>query len=206
MELSATRRSLHGVAELVVAGPQHRERGTIRLRPSPGGFAGVAIGVSVDGAALVWEGGRVPLAGTCRQLAAAAGLEAARPEGLYEDGSGVGLDEELTVDPEAAARLADWWATGDVALRAIAPSVVPVLWPEHFDLAVSVDQVTYGVSPGDGAEPRPYAYAAPPAPRQGPFWNAPFGASRPADELVDAAALIAFFAEARRRVAAGPSD
>ena len=34
--LVATRRSLHGVAELVIAGPQHRATGTIRLRVTPG--------------------------------------------------------------------------------------------------------------------------------------------------------------------------
>ena len=37
-----TRRSLHGVAELLLAGPQHRAHGTIRLRVTPGGFGGVA--------------------------------------------------------------------------------------------------------------------------------------------------------------------
>jgi hypothetical protein len=35
--LSATRRSLHAVAEQLLAGPQHREQGTIRLRVSPPG-------------------------------------------------------------------------------------------------------------------------------------------------------------------------
>ena len=34
----ATRRSLHAVAERVLAGPQYRAAGTIRLRVTPGGF------------------------------------------------------------------------------------------------------------------------------------------------------------------------
>jgi hypothetical protein len=37
--LVLTRQSLHGVAELVLAGPQYRQSGTIRLRAVPGGFA-----------------------------------------------------------------------------------------------------------------------------------------------------------------------
>jgi len=36
--LAVTRRSLHGVAELVLAGPQHGRGGGIRLRVVPGGF------------------------------------------------------------------------------------------------------------------------------------------------------------------------
>ena len=38
-ELAATRRSLHGVAELVLAGPQYRATGRLRLGMVPGGFA-----------------------------------------------------------------------------------------------------------------------------------------------------------------------
>ena len=41
-ELAATRRSLHGVAELVLAGPQYRATGKLRLGVVPGGFATVA--------------------------------------------------------------------------------------------------------------------------------------------------------------------
>ena len=37
----------------------------------------------------------------------------------------------------------------------------PVLWPEHFDLAIDVDEVNYGVSPGDGYHGAPYAYVGP---------------------------------------------
>ena len=38
-----TRRQLRGVAESLIAGPQYRTAGTIRLAVRPGGFAGVAI-------------------------------------------------------------------------------------------------------------------------------------------------------------------
>lgn len=198
-----TRRSLHGVAELIIAGPQHRAHGTIRLRPTPGGFGGVAVALRVEGAELVWDGGRAPLAGTYRELAAAAGVEPGPPEGVYPDTSGVDPDERVAVDPAAAAELADWFARGDAALRALAPEQEPVLWPEHFDLAISEGEVNYGVSPGDAGHPEPYAYVGPWTPREGPFWNAAFGALRPASALPDAAALVAFLAEGRS--AAGTS-
>jgi len=194
----ATRRSLHAVAELLLAGPQYRAKGTIRLRARAGGFSAVAIPVHVEGVEIVSEKGRTPLTGTCRQLSSATGYDVGRPEGVYDDTSGVGPDDPLAVDPEAAGLLAGWFARGDAALHLLAPDLEPVLWPEHFDLAVSFEGATYGASPGDELHPLPYAYVIPPEPRQGPFWNAPFGALRAADELPDATSIAAFFAAAAR--------
>ena len=188
-----TRRSLHGVAELLIAGPQHRAHGTIRLRPTPGGFGGAVLPLRVEGTELVWAGGRAPLAGTYRELAAAAGIEPGPPEGVYHDTSGVDPDEQVVVDPAAAAELGDWFARGDAALRAFAPDQEPVLWPEHFDLAISENEVNYGVSPGDGAHPEAYAYVGPWTPREGEFWNASFGALRPASDLPSPEAVTAFY-------------
>ncbi len=196
-----TRRSLHGIAELVLAGPQHRASGTIRLRVTPGGFGGVDGRLRVEGAELVGPEGRWPLAGTYRELAAAAGVEVGAPQGIYTDTTGVDPDEGIVLDPAAAAELTGWFGTGDAALRAFAPDVEPVLWPEHFDLAVTVDEVNYGVSPGDAGHPGRYAYVGPWTPRQGEFWNASFGALRTPDDLPDTAALTAFFAEGRRLAA-----
>jgi hypothetical protein len=79
---------------------------------------------------------------------------------------------------------------------------VPVLWPEHFDVGISLDGVDYGVSPGDDAYPEPYAYVGPRTPQTGDFWNAPFGAARPLAELSDVAAVTEFFATGRNL--AGP--
>lgn len=194
--LVATRRSLHAVGELVIAGPQYQSDATIRLKVLDGGFGGAVSGVRVQGADLVWDGGRTPLTGTCRELASAAGVVAGKPD-VYADGSGVGVDDPLTVDPEAAEVLLGWFARADAALRTFAPGEQPVLWPEHFDVAVTVDEVNYGGSPGDDGHPAPYAYVGPHTLREGPFWNAPFGALRPADELPDADAVVAFFAEGR---------
>lgn len=192
-----TRRSLHGVGELLIAGPQYREHGTIRLRATPGGFGGVAVALRVEGTDLVWDGGRAPLTGTVRSLAAAAGIEPGPPDGVYHDTSGTGPDDEVVVDPAAAAELADWFARGDAALRALAPDQEPVLWPEHFDLAISAGEVNYGVSPGDAGHPAPYAYVGPWTPREGEFWNASFGALRPATALPTEDSLREFFEQGR---------
>ncbi|WP_300012435.1 hypothetical protein [Pseudonocardia sp.] len=196
-----TRRSLHGVAELLIAGPQHRAHGTIRLRVTPGGFGGVAVPLRVEGTDLLWDGGRAPLAGTYRELAAAVGVVAGAPEGVYHDTTGIDPDTDISVDPAAAAEITGWFARGDAGLRAFAPDQEPVLWPEHFDLAITADEVNYGISPGDDAHPEPYAYVGPWTPREGPFWNAGFGALRPATDLPDAAAVAAFFAEGRSAAA-----
>jgi hypothetical protein len=79
----------------------------------------------------------------------------------------------------------------------LVPDVIPVLWPEHFDLSSTVNEVNYGVSPGDDAHPGPYAYVGPWTPRTGAFWNASFGALRARDEVTTAAGLLAFFEEGR---------
>jgi hypothetical protein len=191
--LASTRRTLHGVAELLIAGPQYRVHGTIRLHVTPGGFGGVVSDVRVDGTDLVSGGRRQPIAGTARRLAAALGVDVGKPEGVYGDTSGVGEDEPLVVDDAAVAAIASWFATGDAALRTAFDGVQPILWPEHFDLGVTVDEVTFGVSPGDAWVPEPYAYVAPFQRRAGAFWNAPFGASRPAADLDGVEAVAGFF-------------
>ncbi len=204
--LVATRRSLHAVAEQLLAGPQYREQGTIRLRITPGGFAQLKGPWRVEGAELVGalDTGpvRVPLTGTVAEVAAAAGIEPGVPEGLYADHADLGADGGLAVDTDAVSLLAGWFERGDAGLRAFAPDVEPVLWPEHFDLGTSLDEVNYGISAGDAGHAGPYAYVGPWTAREGEFWNASFGAVRAADELPDAGAVAAFFA-AGRAAAAG---
>ena len=102
--LTSTRRALHGVAELLIAGPQYRVHGTIRLRVTPGGFGGVMSDTRVEGADLVNAHRRRPLTGTARQVATALGIDVGGPVGLYADGSGVGDDDPLTVDAAAVGR------------------------------------------------------------------------------------------------------
>lgn len=199
--LTATRRSLHGVAELVLAGPQYRQSADIRLRATPGGFGTVASPeLRVDGHALTGAGElRVRINGrSCAELAAAAGITASALRDVYPDGPPVSADEPLVVDAAAASLLAEAFAAGDHALRALAPEAEPVLWPEHFDIAISLDEVNYGVSPGDTHIAEPYAYVGPWqfSGQLDDFWNFPFGAARPLRELPD---ILAFFREGRRR-------
>ncbi|MGN6608168.1 MAG: hypothetical protein ACTHMS_14290 [Jatrophihabitans sp.] len=197
-DLEPTRRALHAVAEHLLAGPQYRASGRIRLAVTADGFATVADPAVRLAGAEVSAGDRTcPVAGTVRRLGFALGLEPGRPEGLYEDGSGVGLDDTLTVDPDAAGIVLAALITGDAALREFAPDETPVLWPEHFDVAIRIDEVNYGVSPGDGFVPEPYAYVGVHPVPPGGFWNAPFGAARPLRELGRAADVAAFFAEGR---------
>jgi hypothetical protein len=198
----ATRRSLHAVAERLLAGPQYREHGKIRLRVSPGGFGQVLGPLRVEGVEIVGERGRAALRGTISDVAAALGVEAGTPADLYTDHADLGPDEQLTVDPAAAALLLDWFARGDQAMRRFAPSEEPILWPEHFDLGIATDEVNYGVSPGDAGHSFPYAYVGPWTPREGEFWNAPFGAVRTAEQLPDTDAVAAFFAAGRAAAAA----
>jgi hypothetical protein len=202
-ELAATRRSLHGVAELVLAGPQYRATGKLRLRVVPVGFATVETPeLRVDGTSAVATGGvAVAIDGrTPRAIGAELGVTAGRPAGAYDGGSGVDPDETLTLDPDQAAVIIAALALGHDALAAFAPAETPILWPEHFDVAIRVDDTNFGVSPGDGFIAEPYAYVGVASPPAGvAFWNAPFGAALPLRELPGVTAVTEFFAEGRNR-------
>jgi hypothetical protein len=116
-----TRRQLHAAAESLIAGPQFRRDGTIRLGVTAEGFA-------------------VPLAAYAV----------------------FGLDAEATASVHHSLGI------GNGALMAFSRQQ-PVLWPEHFDVAVTVAGVNYGVSPGDSYHPLPYAYVGPRTLPTGPF-------------------------------------
>lgn len=205
VNLGKTRRSLHGVAELVLAGPQYAASRSIRLRVTPGGFGTTAApDLKVHGAHLVTPGGRLPLEGSYADLARAAGVEARTLRDVYDVGPGVAEDELIDVDVEAAELLHEAFARGDAAMRSFAPDAEPVIWPEHFDIGISVHETNYGVSPGDSYLDEPYAYVGPWSPRTGDFWNAPFGAARPLGELPDAESLTRFFQEGARRAGTEP--
>ena len=203
-DLETTRLSLHAVAEMVLSGPQYDACGTIKLRVSPGGFATIATpDVRVEGTTVVAVGRSVPLDGrTVADLAAEAGLSP-RPLGdVYSDGCGLSPDHPLAVDAACAAEIAEGFRRGDEALAELEPDAERVLWPEHFDIGITVGEVNYGVSPGDSAIPEPYAYVGPwsPADLTGPFWNVSFGAARPLRDVED---LAGFFAEGRALTSRG---
>jgi hypothetical protein len=188
-DLATTRRSLHAIAEQVMAGPQHRRTKEIALRITADGFATVAgPALELTATALVSVAGEFALDGaSCARLAAAVGVDVGAPRDIYHDLTGVPADEVLTVAPAAAAELLEALRRGDAALRRLAPGQTPILWPEHFDVGITVDEVNYGVSPGDGYLAEPYVYVGPWKPHTGEFWNAPFGATRPMRDLPEAA-------------------
>ncbi|HEX2307316.1 MAG TPA: hypothetical protein VHI14_03220 [Jatrophihabitantaceae bacterium] len=194
---TAARRSLHAVAERLLAGPEYRAVGGIALRVVPGGFAtaeGPAIRVN-GGELVVDEARRVPLVGTIADVAAAAEITEGPPEDLYHDHSDLGADP-LQLDPTATAQLTDWYLLVDAALRAFAPGKTPVLWPEHFDVAIDLEDVTYGASPGDGFCAVPYAYVSTSHPGpESEYWNAPFGAYVEHTDLPTIDALVTFWKE-----------
>jgi hypothetical protein len=197
-QIEQTRRALHAIAEQLMAGPQYRASGTIRLRVREDGFATVADPeVRVDGNEIVIAGQRFVLKGaTIAAIAEHAGLDAGAPDGVYPPQT-ADTRGKLRIDTIAAAKLAEAFAVGDAALRALVPGAEPVLWPEHFDVSIGLDDVTYGVSPGDDYLERPYAYASVDPIPSGPFWNAPFGAARPLADLPGTDAVVAFFHAAR---------
>jgi hypothetical protein len=202
MDLSETRTALHGIAELLLAGPQYAESGTIRLRVVPGGLATKAAPETrLEGAELVGPGGRHSLDGTYAELAAAIGVVPRELGDVYHDRAEVTADDPVVLDQADLATLLDALGVGDAALRSFAPDEEPVVWPEHLDVAISKDEVNYGVSPGDSAVAEPYAYVGPWTARTGEFWNQPFGAARPLSELGGADAVADFFREGARLAA-----
>ncbi len=203
MEPMTTRRSLHAVAELLLAGPQYQQNQDIRLRVVPGGIGTVTDpDIRIEGADVVAQDRRAPIDdATCATLANAVGLQVRPLSDVYHDGSGVPEDETLHVDPAEAAHLFACFSAGDQALAEFAPDAERVLWPEHFDIGITLDHVNYGVSPGDGHLDEPYAYVGPRETPAGEFWNAPFGAARRIGAESDATAIVEFFAEGGRRAA-----
>jgi hypothetical protein len=203
-ELALTRQSLHGVAELVLAGPQYRATGKLRLGVVPGGFATTTLSprLLVSGSRVVGAEGVTVAIGsrTPRALAAEFGVTAGRPAGVYEGGSGVDPDETLSLDSDQADVIIGALGLGHDALVAFAPGESPVLWPEHFDVAITEDDMSFGVSPGDGLIEEPYAYVGVSSPPAGDaFWNVPFGAAVPLRELPCASAVSRFFTASRER-------
>jgi hypothetical protein len=216
--LERTRRSLHTVAEHVLAAALQQSTGRIGLRATPGGFGTPVFDgprgrtrLRVEGADLAVEHGadvaRVPLT-TVGAAAELAGIEPGAPADVYTPSTELAPDQPLDLDPAAAARLAAFFATVDRALEALVDRHAPngeqaQLWPEHFDLAVTIDEVNHGGSPGDDEHPLPYLYVGPwDLPSDGdPFWNEPFGASLTAGEDLTVEQALAFFEDGRRRAA-----
>jgi hypothetical protein len=179
-ELVTTRVALHALAEHVISPLRVQATGNeIALEPRPGGFGTPELPdggwAGISGTDVVRADGERRPIGSLRAAARFIGL----------DGDERLADDPLAIDPAAAARLAQVWADGWADLHALSASAQRDLWPEHFDVAIDLHEVTYGVSPGDENHREPYAYVAPwNAPPAGGFWNAIgfTGAEAPAAE------------------------
>ncbi len=191
-DFSATRRSLHRLAEDVIKVAREHVTGKFPLAQTPGGFGTPEWGggnqIRVEGTELVVVRKGAESRAPITTLTAAA--ELIGPDWL-PDGLEPG-DEPLPLDPVAAEALASAYAVGQAALEQIrdaagpgdAPSE-PTLWPEHFDLAIEMGdeepglRANYGLSPGDENHPEPYFYVGPwseagpwEAEAAGKLWNA----------------------------------
>jgi len=201
--MSGTRRALHAVAEVLIAGPQYAATGDIRLAVRQGGFGGVTSGAAaVSGTDLVVGTNRFPLRGALIELAELAGITPRLLRDVYQGGPEFAVDEVLDVNPADADVLLRAFADGDTALRRFAPDQEPVLWPEHFDIGISQGEINYGVSPGDTSIAVPYAYVGPWKVPSGPFWNQPFGAARPISDFATPEDIVRFFEDGMRAAAA----
>jgi hypothetical protein len=211
---AATVAALHEVAERIVA-PARKPDNEIALEPTPAGFGtpafeweGATHRVRVEGAELVHEAGPAARRAPLRSLAgAAAAVEDLLPAGAELD------ERPLAVEEEASLALGAWYGLGAELLgqlvaeagEAEAPTP-PVLWPEHFDIAIELGseaagaRANYGLSPGDDQHPEPYLYVGPwGGETAGELWNARGfgGAEMGYAELLEAAdqrrAALEFF-------------
>jgi hypothetical protein len=191
VDTTPTRETLHHLAEHVMAAEQFAANHELALGVSPGGFAtgwfpgpdGHSRRIRIEGAALI------------RETELFAEKEKIAPP----------------FDEAAAGLLYAWWALGAAVLATVEPHAgesvsTGILWPEHFDIAVTVTGpdgrgLNLGFSPGDEFSAQPYVYAGPWQPLSGEFWNAPFGAYRKYEQLAaadDPQAAAAGFLDAAR--------
>jgi hypothetical protein len=212
--LSLTRLSLHRLAEHILAAALHRETGRIDLRPHPGGITTPQFGadnrsIAVELGSLVVrddDGERRAWVTTLRAAGEFVGIEPGAPADVYAPATSCRLDTPLTLETSAVQVLADWYMFGQHALQRLGETLAgespsePILWPEHFDVGITAGQINYGFSPGDDFLNQPYAYVGPHKPPPlGGFWNAPFGAFRPMDDLSSVDNAVAFLLEGHDR-------
>ena len=201
---SATREVWHALAEHVLAPARRAANGKIGLRATHGGvgtpFYGHDEQARVDGTSIVVVRDGIERRRDVTTLAAAAefvGVEPGAPRDLYEPETHVALDAPLTVDPQAARVLGDWFGFASSVLEELRAEVGAddarcQLWPEHFDLSIDVgDEAagtrgTFGASPGDAQHPGPYLYVT--------HWNPDVPAAAYWNDTAFAGASLAYTA------------
>lgn len=176
-----TRRSLHMLAEHVLASARYAANGKIGLRFTRGGFgtpfflnpSGDGEQLRIQGVELVVDHGtdehRAPITtvGAAAEFAscvAGAGAGASYVEagvtGVYEPTTPLELDKSLTIDPPASRFLGEWYGYAASILEQLRAEADPrdaparvQLWPEHFDLAVDLGNEAAGARGTFGASP-----------------------------------------------------
>jgi hypothetical protein len=204
---AATRESLRALACYAISPARKARTGRIGLRAHDGGIAtppfddGTRILVRRD--ALHLPNGEVTPITTVAAAARVLGVELSSDPGVGHDLPEFEPDAPLRVDPDASAVLAAWYAFGQRSLNDLGAIVAATstvseaqLWPEHFDLAVSVSDpatdttANVGFSAGDDGHVDPYAYVGPhdvgSLDRFDAYWNAPFGSILSYRELAKA--------------------
>ena len=209
-----TRESLRTLACYVISPARKARTGRIGLRSTGSGFGTPPFD---DGSRLLVAGDQLVLepdeAITITTLPAAA--EFARIELSPDPGVGHDLppykpEDPLHVDATASLALGGWYAFAQRVIDTL-PGGWTIseaqLWPEHFDLAVTVEledgaRVNVGFSPGDSFSAEPYVYVGPhdTAGLEGDYWNAPFGAYFPYGRIESEETTLAFVLQGLRSV------
>jgi hypothetical protein len=205
---AATRDGWHRVAEHVLAAAQYAQTGKISLRPVAGGFRTTRplrdnARLSVVRTQLVVDDDAGVRTAPLTTVAAAAQFVGAEPgmaATVYQPATPLEPDAPLTLDAGCAQVLADWYALADAALLRLTtelgtPPQQPILWPEHFDVGITIGTVNYGASPGDDGLADPYLYVGPHGgpPVRDAYWNAAFGATRAMQQVASVDEAVAFF-------------
>jgi hypothetical protein len=191
---ATTREALRALACFVVSPARKAQGGRIGLVATGDGFGtpvlddGTRIVVRGDRLIREPDGGDVPIT-TLRAAAAFVGVDLVADPGVGHDLPPFVPDDDLAVDAAASLALGAWYHFGQEVLDALRDELPAgstseaQLWPEHFDLAITVERrpgyaVNVGWSPGDGFHAAPYVYVGPHDTTNlvGDVWNAPFGA------------------------------
>jgi hypothetical protein len=223
--LADTRLALHRLAVYVVSPARRRVNGKIALRWTFGGIGTPFFGddeqVRVAGTNIVRQRVGAAEAEPVSTLASAAAFVLDGPPDVagaeqFDVPAAGDFDDELSVDPWAAAFLGDCYGFSYSVLEEVRADPASTdtsrvqLWPEHFDAAFDCcrgeRRATFGASPGDAAIEEPYLYVIPSnfeAVPASDVWNAQSfnGAVLPMSELVEApdqrAAALTFYRRCR---------
>jgi hypothetical protein len=195
----STREALRAIACYAISPARKARTGRIGLRPTGDGIGTPPFDdgsrVAVRGDRLIVEPDREAPITTLRAAAELLRITLSPDPGVGQDLPPFTPDELLPVDATASLWLGAWYAFASRQLDRLAARLTDAtvseaqLWPEHFDLAVTVDldgaAVNVGFSPGDASSFEPYVYVGPhdTSHLDDSYWNAPFGAALSHAEL-----------------------